>query len=475
MANDLFVQLFAPTRGNRGHIGTAYPVAKNVLLTAAHVIKDLDNDALRSSSIDRVEARWWKRKDDAPRFCQEILWDGTECGHDVMLLKCDFPVPFRDRWRSIEYCEPRAHQKFETQGFARAEKRAEALTRRLLAIQGKTCEMTVGAIDFDVIVTAGAPAEVEGWKGASGSPVFVDNRIVGVIGRAPGDYNAQRLRCAPLCLCLEHDDFKKHLFDGDRKAAADLNSLKKKATDILALSPEATQALAIALGPQAGLDSARKCIDELVEKTAGSLLGTCIRAQQGLPPRSPARKAIREVSLCLLPAAFHFWDDQMRRVREHMERVSAVMLSIPVDDDETNEAIFEVYMAGAGGREMRLRYDGRRWRPAEELLVEEAECGPKPREGFREHVHRKIIRGTGPPTELARLKIIQKLRNDLEFDRYRHYFIYRSSDYSAAEVKKLTAEFDGLIVMAEWAKQDSEDLAVEEFNVVDILTRILSS
>jgi len=77
MAHDLIVQLFAPTQGEKGRIGTAYPVARNVLLTAAHVIRDVETGDLHSP-IEKVRASLDAEDIDAAtwREMAELGWLG---------------------------------------------------------------------------------------------------------------------------------------------------------------------------------------------------------------------------------------------------------------------------------------------------------------------------------------------------------------------------------------------------------------
>lgn len=466
MTNDLYVQLFSPTTADRGHIGTAYPVAENVLLTAAHVIRSRETGKLHCSA-DKIQARWWKRKDEDPQLCLEVLWDGTDTGFDAMLLSCPFPDEFKNEWSALESRKPAPNEDFYTQGFARVEKRKDA--REIKTIQGSTCELTLHTKHFDVNVHTGGPAESAGWKGASGSPVFVGDQIVGVIGSVPDAYAAKVLRCIPIFELLDIPEFRANVYDHDGQIKAGRQQLKTRAIQELEHSATVLAAIAKNAELPAGT-SATECVEALSKRRSGKVLDVCIKAKQQLNAQ-PGNEIVSAFCLCMLPITFRFTCQEMAALRKKMAGMSSAMLSLPVDDEEV---IFEVYMAGASAREMRQpRFDGRKWRPDEELMASEPDSGPIRPEGFSHHVQEKIVPGRGRPTSRSKSKVIQRLKNDAEHDRYRHYFIYRPDDYTEDEIRQMSAEFDDLIIFAAWTPQPDDDLANEEFNIVDLLGRIL--
>lgn len=200
--NNLIVQLFVPTADNLGRIGTAYPVAKDVLLTAAHVIGDVTGD--------RVEARWWHQQDSDRgwRNCSRILWDGREQTppNDVVLLDCQFPTNVAMAWVTVANLRPKNHVDWASEGFAFVGEKGS----KPVPLQGKTHSMGDRSEHFHLQVRAPAETE-EGWKGASGSPVFVEEGIIGVIVNSPRNFNAERFEAVPLFPLLENEDFRSHV------------------------------------------------------------------------------------------------------------------------------------------------------------------------------------------------------------------------------------------------------------------------
>jgi hypothetical protein len=207
----LIVQLFVPTAGNDGRIGTAYPVGPNVLLTAAHVIGDAKGNA--------VQARWWHQSAESGWInCGEVLWDGrTQTPPvDVVLLRCEFPVPVRSEWGRVTDARPNDESQWSSEGFPFVGER----WTKPVPLRGLTHSLGDNSAHFHLSVSAGADTE-EGWQGASGSPVFVNERIIGVIVTSPQHFNAKRLEAVPLFRLLANTEFRTQIgFIGDAELVA---------------------------------------------------------------------------------------------------------------------------------------------------------------------------------------------------------------------------------------------------------------
>ncbi|WP_149498653.1 NACHT domain-containing protein [Roseiconus lacunae] len=197
---DLIVQLFVPKCADNGRIGTAYPVAKNVLLTAAHVVGDQPGTS--------VEARWWHQENPEWITCGEILWDGRiqSPSFDVVLLHCDFPRRVSSNWGLLINAPPRDNLIWAGEGFPLVGGKAT----NAVPLQGSMHSMGNSSKYFHLSVTAGAEID-EGWLGASGSPVFLDDYIIGVIVRAPRNFSAARFEAVPSFKLLENRQFRAHV------------------------------------------------------------------------------------------------------------------------------------------------------------------------------------------------------------------------------------------------------------------------
>ena len=194
---DLIVQLHVPV-GGKARIGTGYPVAKGVLLTAAHVVGDDDGNGVR--------ARWWHHGDEkAVAMCQKILWDGRtlESPCDVVLLACEFPDAVSSNWGTVGAVKPQDHGKWASEGFAFVGDHH----KKPVPLMGKTHSMGSGSKKFYLQVDASAETK-EDWAGASGSPVMVKGCVIGVIVTCPGSFNAERIAAVPMFRLLADPEFR---------------------------------------------------------------------------------------------------------------------------------------------------------------------------------------------------------------------------------------------------------------------------
>ena len=74
---DLTVEVFVPTRGGNGNVATGFPIAKDRIITAAHVFGQQETAVVR-----------WFHGDKAARrsvAAEGIVWDGREGGFDVVV------------------------------------------------------------------------------------------------------------------------------------------------------------------------------------------------------------------------------------------------------------------------------------------------------------------------------------------------------------------------------------------------------
>jgi hypothetical protein len=182
-----FVRIEVPTlddqgqdqRGTGGATGTGYPVGEHLILTARHVV-------IRQDERDRrypIRVRWysfpnWGEQADGVVELHEdddqaIAWEGGEAC-DIALLRCpQVPESIKpgrflgrlpsdgDRWKSI--------------GFPRATRFAEGRTQNPFG-----GEIRVPHEPWFQIAEQYPPNQAEDWMGASGMPIFVKGRIVGV-------------------------------------------------------------------------------------------------------------------------------------------------------------------------------------------------------------------------------------------------------------------------------------------------------
>ncbi|MCI5119974.1 MAG: caspase family protein, partial [Candidatus Electrothrix sp. AUS4] len=206
MNKNLIVTIFVPSTGQekRGKIGTGYPVAEDLILTSRHVI---------DGESGEIQVRWHYYADKKTSSngwiilsVDDIVWKG-EGELDAVLLRCPRPEKARgQRWGRVADKKPPLHKSWQSLGFSSATQYANV--RDPDDVSGITETMADHAEHFVLNVTS-SPENPAMWKGASGMPVFVDNEILGVVGKAPKNFGARKLYAVPSWKMLKDEKFRK--------------------------------------------------------------------------------------------------------------------------------------------------------------------------------------------------------------------------------------------------------------------------
>jgi hypothetical protein len=191
MDKSLLIAVFVPTTdetgtdfgGQRGELATGYPVGKDLILTARHVLHP--EPPCHRDRRHRVKLRWhyfpsgegmnWIEIPD-----EDLVWESP--GElDAALIRCPRP---RDAvgWGIVSRDQPRDGVTWASEGFPRATRYENR--RNPSSFIGKVCSKAPSEPCFELTVET-APEDEEGWKGVSGMPVFVGRRILGVVGSVP--------------------------------------------------------------------------------------------------------------------------------------------------------------------------------------------------------------------------------------------------------------------------------------------------
>ena len=179
----MLIEVFvSPKEGDKGSIGTGYPVGPNRVITASHILGDRP---------EATEVRWYYADDDTAahtwRKVNRVASRDEEL--DVAVLECDFPAGTRD-WEILLERVPQKGESWFGEGFIEAGRRGDA--RNAEAFDGtvkKGCEED-GRMVLGVENPPSFAAEPIGcveeraerlWEGGSGSPVIVCGCLAGVI------------------------------------------------------------------------------------------------------------------------------------------------------------------------------------------------------------------------------------------------------------------------------------------------------
>ena len=451
---NLLVEVFVPTTAEdgTGRIGTGYPIAKNRILTARHVLFPKD---LNPAADFKIRWHYWRDSGKPAGQWQtvgrdRIVWPGTT-ELDAAVIELTFPEEVND-WRSLSARNPATGTPWESQGFPDVGKREDS-SRVPVPIRGGTYKRADRAKECWLDVTA-PPQVAADWQGASGSPVFVLSQIVGIIIEVPPGFSGM-LTALPASRLLDEPAFcaaiGRHLAD-DRHAR-------------LVQALEATRAVsALAIGaleccvfgePEQRLwrdpvspveDLAR----EIGRYDAALLMRRARQAIDKLKSsNSQDAKALGKLVQGLLPLLYD--RTTVAAVGEKVGDPNAILVGFPV----ATRFVAETVMAGAGGRETRYRPPQEGQEIEGELSLPLAPIGgfdptgERRAEDFREHLRRKLavsrlgefegafyrcLREFVPPSMRARLgeqdpnlnrMVASKLKDLAENESSRYYYLFQ--------------------------------------------------
>ncbi|MCP4407994.1 MAG: hypothetical protein GY807_09605 [Gammaproteobacteria bacterium] len=338
MDKNLLVQIFVSTGVDEGEIATGYPIAKNRILTARHALYP---DGQQPHSI---EVRWCHLTGSARswRPATFVEWDGSD-EFDVALIECEFPEKV-DRLGIVSEGKLSNKMHWCSAGFARAGERDDGECRSV-GMKGEVFSMADSEPEFEL----GAKYEVshdEQWKGASGSPVFVGDKIIGVIVSCPENFDARRLRATPLWKLLQEPGFCEAIGYGKRKER--LAWARRELTSILKRSTEATEKLAdrLRLDTRLGQNRAENLAEALLNHDIEQILDITYQVAKELLQggNKPAVDAVRQVMSTILPAIFDH--GIIESVRTQKSAFSCVTVSLPI----ATKTVTEIVMAGVDRR-----------------------------------------------------------------------------------------------------------------------------
>lgn len=198
---DLAVQVFATFPDKSTGLGTAYPVTPDRLLTAYHVI------CKNGVMAETIEVRWFVGHDDLATDwvpATPVRHSAEEL--DIAILSSEFPERAKGPFPKCVGLDPKPSETWESWGYPVVGVNKDGY-RRLIPIQGKWhgAQSWEKDIDLGVDYTIDIPS---GWSGMSGSPVFVNGNIVGIITQRPKGFEQNRLIAVSIKAAMKCPDFK---------------------------------------------------------------------------------------------------------------------------------------------------------------------------------------------------------------------------------------------------------------------------
>ena len=314
MDKDLIVQIIVDNGNETVPCGTAYPVAPSRLITAAHVIK--------GARAEQIKVRWYyqRRSHGKWRPCKKIVKRFLK--HDVAIVEVDFPDVVKDRFGTLFDVEPDTDDRWESEGFPLAgiqDDKSEPVP-----LKGAIYRMAKGAKSFQLGVDD--PTNLrDGWKGASGSPVFARGKIIGIIVECPANFAYGKLKAVPVCRLLEDPAFRQAVRYPETDQSHQTQAiLTKAAVDLLSTSKKALEAMSKQLSVNPLLDQ-DKWSDAVVEKLLGLsstplMLNEMVIVIANLDKQKSKDSAdvIEKLAYFLIPASLN---------KSHVRRLTLIMTS----------------------------------------------------------------------------------------------------------------------------------------------------
>ena len=185
-----------------------YPVSEDLILTSRHVVAP-ENRNRRA----KIRVRWFYDSRPTVRLpagfqSRKAIWSGLGKGDlDAALIRCRRPASLRrfSVGRLVER-RPRDGERWESSGFARANKREDV---REAGQFGGTLRSMAEGIRFSRLLEDAKPVAKADWSGVSGMPVFVGSEILGVVKHVPPNYDHKKLAAVPAWRLLQDEGFKR--------------------------------------------------------------------------------------------------------------------------------------------------------------------------------------------------------------------------------------------------------------------------
>lgn len=200
IASEWLVMVKARVEGDDGdYIGTGYIVSADLVLTASHVIPD--------ALVTELEVRTEHDAKLHPVLPTPVWRDATL---DAALLRLASPLHKAPaiRWAETDF---EADVQWHSSGYpvaARIERDGQP-EWKTVGLDGKLHAHGGGGQGLrELELTVEAPPPAQQWAGISGAPVFVGDRLAGLIKEVPESFQGSRLAAVPATVLLQNHGFR---------------------------------------------------------------------------------------------------------------------------------------------------------------------------------------------------------------------------------------------------------------------------
>lgn len=345
MDKNLLIEIFVPTPHGGGYIGTGYPIWKDRILTARHVLFPSE----RTESCGPILVRWHHMKNTAAHAWQairKVVWDGGE-DFDVAVIDCAFSKE-ANGWGYPSAAKPRDDMPWRSEGFSRVGAKDDH-SRQAIPMQGRVYSMADAEPMFHLGVDD--PHHMpEGWRGASGCPVFFAGAIIGVVSSCPENFAAGRLAATPMWKLLENEEFCRA--SGCDIRRDQVRHFKKSVIDILNDAPAAMAVLEDTPNTAASNETrAQQLAEALLQLDHDRLFEKAREARQSLLARGQGAdaKIIKKLAFMVLPAVFD--PGVLGSVRGRGADPALAVMALPI----ATPTVAELVMAGVDRRPLNFQ------------------------------------------------------------------------------------------------------------------------
>ncbi len=347
MNKSLLIAVFVPTPDEAsGELATGYPVGKDLILTARHVLQPKPTGC--PDKPYRIKIRWhYYDSGWIDISSEDIIWQ-SQGKLDAALIRCLRRPSEAVGWGMVSNAKPDNDMRWHSAGFPRAAKYDNV---RKPSSFGGWVRSTADQDDCFELTEDAQPDSDENWKGASGMPVFVGGRILGVVQSVPPNFKAKKLYATPTWKLFQDDSFRKALGLDDQNER--LERARKLLSRLLQKSDEVTRELAtkLELSSSEMPECRAEVVEELLNQTPEWLFEQALSLQEARRDKKDRVGAgvAADLMLTILPAIHDA--GVVSDVRRRKGDVTEPVIALPTELG----TLAEIIMAGADHREALLR------------------------------------------------------------------------------------------------------------------------
>lgn len=342
MDSRLIAKVRVPKTNGKHEIGTAYPIAKDLLLTARHVVDIKDRDSTKP-----IQVHWSDHNESTDKT--SVIYTG-EGEIDIALIQCDvsakmmLKIPSRNPLCHLDFVDG---MQWKSMGFPIVGKEGDKHFKVSAMGEFFPHDKNRAVIDLK---SEGDPEEKEQWKGISGAPVFVDSMIKAVIVDTSKALQS-RLTAVLIPYLLENSEEFKQKVGLETEVTSDFS----KALELLKTNDDLKSSLLASL--EKDFVKEEQLLNHLKQLTVSDLIKLVLEAKNKTPD-SDKHPILGQFLHQMLPKVF---DPLLSQKIKKMRQGTSEIISIPyatkvsaellMADTDNREPLFERVDIGSTGVE----------------------------------------------------------------------------------------------------------------------------